>query len=392
MIIAVDARPLVTRQISGIEQHARNVVAQWATQKLPHKFFLLFDKSARENFDDSLLSSLPGNFEEVLIGSFHFPGHWLLGSRVLNAVDRMVRRYRADIYHSFSPVVPQTGACPVVQTIHDLSFELDPAVRRAPGSANMRRLTRRGVAWAKRVIAVSSQTKSDIASIYKIPAEKIDLVHNGINPAFGPAHKVAVREQLRATYGVQTPYILAVGADIARRNYGRMLTAMQMVWKDHPDLRLVLAGRADWKTAPIYEKALKADVLGKLVFVTSPTDEQLAQLYRDATLTCCASSFEGFGLSVLESLACGTPVACSDMRSLREVADEVCVYFPHDDAENMAQSILGLIDDVEYRRQLKYRGVQRAALFTWGQAAQLIMAVLERVAGEAGVTVRPSRQ
>jgi glycosyltransferase involved in cell wall biosynthesis len=69
---------------------------------------------------------------------------------------------------------------------------------------------------------------------------------------------------------------------------------------------------------------------------------------------------------------------------LREVAENVCVYFPHDDAESMAQSIVGLIDDVEYRRQLKYRGVQRAAMFTWGKAAQLILEVLEAAAGVAG--------
>ena len=83
MIIAVDARPLVTRQISGAEQHARNVVAQWAKMKTEHRFLLFFDKSARENFDDSLLADLPANFEEVLISSFHIPRFWMLGSRVL---------------------------------------------------------------------------------------------------------------------------------------------------------------------------------------------------------------------------------------------------------------------------------------------------------------------
>jgi glycosyltransferase involved in cell wall biosynthesis len=85
-------------------------------------------------------------------------------------------------------------------------------------------------------------------------------------------------------------------------------------------------------------------------------------------------------LSVLESMACGTPVACSDMRSLREVADETVIYFPHDDAEMMGQSLAGLIDDVEYRRQLRYRGLARAKLFTWERSAELIMGILERVA------------
>lgn len=380
MIIAVDARPLVTRQIGGAEQHARNIVAQWAALPSQHRFFLLFDKSARENFDDTMLNHLPDNFEEILISSFVFPGHWLLGSRVLSAVDRTLRRVHADVYHSFTPVVPDTSACPIIQTIHDLSFELDPAVRRAPGSADLRRVTRAGVSIASRVIAVSSQTRNDIAAIYPIESEKIDIVHNGINPVFMPTHDVALREQLRRDFSILSPYILTVGADIPRRNYARLFTAMQLVWQQHPELRWVIAGRGQFKATPLYELAQKSNQLDRLVFVASPTDQQLAQIYRDAILTCCASSFEGFGLSVLEAMACGTPVACSDMRSLREVADTLAVYFPHDDPASMGEAILGMIDDADYRRQLKYKGVQRAAQFTWAKAAQDILAIHEKTA------------
>ncbi len=82
-------------------------------------------------------------------------------------------------------------------------------------------------------------------------------------------------------------------------------------------------------------------------------------------------------MSVLESMACGTPAACSDMRSLREVAEAAAVYFPHDDAPAMGEAILGLIEDAEYRRQLKYRGLHRASLFTWATAARLTVETLE---------------
>jgi glycosyltransferase involved in cell wall biosynthesis len=378
MIIAVDARPLVTRQIGGAEQHARNIVAHWASVPTPHKFILLFDKSARENFDSSMLNHLPANFEEILISSFVFPGHWLLGSRVLSAVDRTLRKVRADVFHSFTPVIPHTNACPLVQTIHDLSFELDPAVRRAPGSADLRRITSSGVNWASRIIAVSSQTRNDIAAIYHADPEKIDVVHNGINPIFMPTHDIDLRAQIKRDFSVETPYILTVGADIPRRNYARLFEAMQIIWKDHPALRWIIAGRGQFKSLPLYELAQNSGHLDRLVFVTSPTDQQLAQLYRDSIITVCASSFEGFGLSVLESMACGTPVACSDMRSLREVADTLAVYFPHDDPVLMADSILGLIDDADYRRQLKYKGVQRAAKFTWAKAAQDILKIHEQ--------------
>jgi glycosyltransferase involved in cell wall biosynthesis len=383
MIIAVDARPLVTRQIGGAEQHARNIVAHWASIPSEHKFVLLFDKSARENFDESMLNHLPDNFTEALISSFHFPGHWLLGSRVLSAVDRTLRRAKADIYHSFTPVIPQTSACPLVQTIHDLSFELDPAVRRAPGSAAMRRVASAGVTWASKIIAVSSQTRNDISAIYHVDSEKIDVVHNGISPFFMPTHDLSMREQLRRDYSICTPYLLSVGADIPRRNYARLFEAMEKIWAQHPQLHWVIAGRGQFKSLPIYEITQKANRLDRMVFVASPTDQQLAQLYRDAIMTVCASSFEGFGLSVLESMACGTPVACSDMRSLREVADTLAVYFPHDDPTSMADVIMGLIDDADYRRQLKYKGVQRASQFTWAKAAEAILRIHEKTGAVA---------
>jgi glycosyltransferase involved in cell wall biosynthesis len=139
----------------------------------------------------------------------------------------------------------------------------------------------------------------------------------------------------------------------------------------------VLAGRAQWEASEIYKAARRAGVLDRLRFAAAPNNAELADLYRGALLTICASSFEGFGLSVLESMACGTGVACSDMRSLREVAADAAVYFPHDDAPAMGQAIAGLLEDAEYRRQLKYRGMRRAGLFTWDIAAQLTLETLE---------------
>jgi glycosyltransferase involved in cell wall biosynthesis len=273
-----------------------------------------------------------------------------------------------------------TSLCPVVQTVHDLAFELDPAVRRLPESRRHRRLTRMGVESSTRIIAVSSQTKSDIASVYHVDPQKIDVVYNGINPVFTPEPDPVTRAALRARYKLATPYILAVGSDISRRNYARMFAAMQIVWQAGHRVNLVLAGRNDWSKTAIFKQATAAGAIQKLVFVDAPNDLELAQLYRDALMACCASSFEGFGLSVLESMACGTPAACSDMRSLREVADDAVVYFPHDDEETMGQSIGGLIEDVEYRRQLRYRGLARAARFTWERSAELIMNVLEQAA------------
>jgi glycosyltransferase involved in cell wall biosynthesis len=304
-----------------------------------------------------------------------------MGSRFLNALARSIGRIKADVYHSFTPDVPRIQTCPVVPTIHDLSFELDPVVRRTTAGRDLHRITAQSVQYARRLIAISSQTKYDIASIYRLPPERIDVVYNGIDPAFNPPlpTELPTHKSVHLANNIRPPYILAVGADIPRRNYARLLKAMAIVWKnaaEHSDAartHWVLAGRDDWNLSNIYQAAREAGLLDRLRFVRSPGNVDLADLYRSATLTCCASSFEGFGLSVLESMACGTAVACSDMRSLREVAEDAAVYFPHDDPPAMGEAIAGLLEDAEYRRQLKYRGIYRASLFTWKAAAQLTL-------------------
>jgi glycosyltransferase involved in cell wall biosynthesis len=383
MNIVLDARPLVRRQIAGAEQRARNIVSAWLAHPesvAEHQFFLLHPRKEAEGFDDSLLRNLPANFNRVEISSYQFPLGYHTGSRLINALARTIGRLKADVYHAFTPEVPRIQSCPVVPTIHDLSFELDPNVRRTAAGKALHRTTARSVKYAKRLIAVSSQTKYDIASIYRIEPARINVIYNGIDPVFAPAvaTEVPKPQPVHIANGIAGPYVLAVGADIPRRNYARMLAAMQIVWKtpDGARTKWVLAGRDDWAISDIYHAAQEAGVLDRMRFVRSPTNVELADLYRGATLTCCASSFEGFGLSVLESMACGTAVACSDMRSLREVAEDAAVYFAHDDAENMGQSIAGLLEDVEYRRQLKYRGIHRAGLFTWQTGAQLTINAL----------------
>ena len=385
MIIALDARPLVQAQIQGAQQRARNLLASLVRLGAEHEFHLLYPRprggAGAGSFDDSLLTGLPANFRREEISSYHMPSSFHTASRVLNALARAVGRIKASVYLSFTPDVPRIEFCPVVPTIHDLSYELDPVVRRTEQGAALHRITSHSVRYARRIMAVSSQTKYDIASVFGYPPDNIDLVYNGIDPAFTPLPPTAMRTlvAIHLAHQITMPYLLSVGADIPRRNYARVLSAMEGVWKSADSGRRtqwVLAGRDDWPQSAIYKMARERNLLGQIRFVSDPTNAQLADLYRAATVTCCASSFEGFGLSVLESMACGTAVACSDMRSLREVAESAAVYFAHDDAESIGQAIAGLLDDAEYRRQLRYRGMYRASLFTWDTAAQLTLASL----------------
>ncbi|HTV47258.1 MAG TPA: glycosyltransferase family 1 protein [Phycisphaerae bacterium] len=378
MIIALDARPLVTRNIRGPEQRARNIVREWAANAPHHRFILLIERGIdnRSDFDRSFLDQLPGNF----ITHLTLLGNYSLAKLPWRRAIPINVGHDWDVFHSFSPGVPHSLGTPMVNTIHDLSCELDPDVRATAEGARERWIVRRSLRRVRCAVAVSKQTRHDLLSLYRIQPWQVKVIYNGINPVFVPEPDQQLRAQLHNQYGISQRYILLVGSDIPRRNYQRVWEAMMIVWKTHPRLRLLLAGRGKWTNAPIYRQAAADGLLDRVIFLDSPSDQMLAQLYRDAMLTCCGSSFEGFGLSVLEAMACGCPVACSEIRSLREVADEAVVYFTHDDPESIAGTLLELIEDPEYRRQLRLAGLQRADHFKWSTAAQHLLEVLETVA------------
>jgi glycosyltransferase involved in cell wall biosynthesis len=222
-----------------------------------------------------------------------------------------------------------------------------------------------------------------VQALFQLPSDRIATIPNGINPIFTPVSDAALRRSLQDKYRLPRRYALLVGSDIRRRNYRLVLEALAKVFPGEPSLRVVFAGRQQWTNSELYRQAQAMGVLDQCVFIDSPGDDELAQLYRDATITICGSSFEGFGLSVLEAAACGCAVACSDMASLRELAEDAVVYFAHDDTQSMAEDIKMLLDDVDYRKLLIVRGLKRAGLYSWRTAAMRLIGALENAVHSA---------
>ncbi len=395
MIIALDARPLVGRQASGAAQHARNLVAQWAALNTQHYFILVLDApTARQaELDQSLPKSMGEHFPVKVVSSGISPGSLLAPTGSLPPLSpRMLGVVKFDVFHSFTPALPRSCTAPAVMTIHDLACELDLNVRRSAQGHTERFNNRWSLRRAQHVVAVSTQTRNDTMNVYGVKPEDVHVIFNGINPIFHPESNPELARQLRRKIPVPNRYILLVGSDIPRRNYPRIFQAMAEIWREDPTLKLLLAGHNFWPNTPIYRQAQAAGVLDRMVFAESPTDTELAQLYREAVLTCCGSSFEGFGLSVLEAMACGCPVACSDMTSLREVAGKAVLFFAHDDPESIGRAVKSLTADAEYRRQLGRRGLIQAANFTWLAAAQNLLKILEQCAAATGGSPATSQQ
>jgi glycosyltransferase involved in cell wall biosynthesis len=260
--------------------------------------------------------------------------------RMAWAVPRVLRRLRPAVAH-FQHALPLGWDGPEVVTVHDLSFEREATAMGRRDRAIFKRVVPRAVERARRVIAVSERTKRDLIELYGVPEQKIAVTPHGVDPAFGPGENGA------------HDYLLYVGAIQARKNPLAAAEAAAAV-----GMPLVVAG-PDREHALARElERLGADLRGYV------EKDELAQLYRGAAALVLPSRYEGFGLPVLEAMACGTPVVAGPDPALQEVAGDAALYAEPD---GLADAIRRAIEE---RGRLVAAGFARAARFTWEETAR----------------------
>jgi len=292
-------------------------------------------------------------------------------------------RLRAGLVHGLVNVLPLATTTAGVVTVHDLSFVRTPERLPPLKRAYLRRLSRASVSRAAQVIAVSRQTADDLAACFGVAPGKITVVHNGVAAAFRPDSAAAVA-QFRNRQGLPPRYLLYLGTLEPRKNLELLLHAFArwraMTAPGNCEVHLVLAGAKGWYYDTIFAQvdALKlADVVHFPGFVPAA---ELPDWYRAAEAFVYPSRFEGFGLPVLEAMACGTPVLCSNTASLREVAGDAAVTFPPADETALAHAIELLTSQPQLAGRLRDLGLQQAARFSWQRCAAETVAVYERVA------------
>lgn len=267
-------------------------------------------------------------------------------------------------------------------TVHDLTFV------RAPETASPRlrryldRVVPRSVARADHILADSQATKDDLAALYGTAPEKITVLYSGVEARFQPVRDAAARDAVRARYGIGgAPYILSVGTVQPRKNYARLIEAMRAL----PDHHLVIAGGRGWLEGPIRAAADAPAVRGRVHFIGFADDADLPALYSAADAFAFPSLYEGFGLPILEAMACGAPVVTSSASSMPEVAGDAALLVEVDggpgDADALAEALRRVLGDATLRAQLRERGFAQARRFTWQRAAAQLRAVYRALAG-----------
>ena len=259
--------------------------------------------------------------------------------RMAWSLPRLLRRLRPAVAH-FQHALPLRCPCAAVVTVHDLSFERDTEAMGRRDRFVFRRVVPRAARRARCVIAVSERTRRDLVDLYGIPPGKITVTPHGVDPSFGPGEVAG------------GGYLLYVGAIQARKDPLAAARAAKEL-----GLPLVVAGPEREPALARELEGLGADLRGYV------EKDQLASLYRGAAALVLPSRYEGFGLPVLEAMACGTPVVASGDAALREVAGDAAVYADRD----LAEAIRTALAD---RDRLVAAGLERARAFSWEETAR----------------------
>ncbi len=290
-----------------------------------------------------------------------------------------------DLLHGLAFASPLACACPAVVTVHDLSFYRYPQAFRRFNRSYLGWITRISVRKAARVIAVSESTRRDVIALCGVSPERVVVVPNGVSGEFCPADARTIAE-FRRRNGLPERFILFVGTLEPRKNIERLLEAYaRMIGGraagDAP--ALVIAGAKGWFYDAIFARAERLGLADRVIFPGFVPADELPWWYRAAELFVYPSLFEGFGLPVLEAMACGTPSITSNVSSLPEVAGDAAVLVAPEDSAALAAAMARVLDEPALAAQMAAAGLRQAARFPWTRTAQETVAVYRTVLGEA---------
>ncbi|MEZ4593131.1 MAG: glycosyltransferase family 1 protein [Chloroflexota bacterium] len=285
-----------------------------------------------------------------------------------------LRQHRVNLLHSMAFVTPLFSRCPAVITVYDLSFyhfpERFPALQRLYLSSQTRRSCQR----ARRIITISESSRQDVHRFLGVPLERIDVVVPGVDSVYQPLPPdvVAAFKQKQAL----DRFVLHVGTLQPRKNIPVLIEAFAR--QNDPALKLVLVGGKGWLYDEIFRQVQALGLEERVVFTGYVPDDDLPLWYNAAELLVFPSVYEGFGLPVVEAMACGTPVIASNSSSIPEAVGEAGLLFAPNDVETLAEQITAVLTNPTLKDTLRQQGLAHAQTFSWARAGWETAVVYQR--------------
>jgi glycosyltransferase involved in cell wall biosynthesis len=378
--IALDAR-----RLNGLKRGVGQYVAQLA-QFLPrlapeNEYLLLVDRPLGAG-------SIPAGCREVVVGSpfttesQSMSGLWpkIRSYHWMNyLVPRALREERADLFHAANFAVPGRTCCPCVVTIHDLIYFRAPGAFEPLYERYLKLTIPAAVRRARHIITDSAATRDDLLESVSPDPSRVSVVHLGVGDEYRVHSDAGELERARQRLRLPRRFVLHVGAIERRKKIGTLLAATAPLLSARLIDEVVLAGEEGHGAGDVRRTAVELGIQNRVRYLGYVPQDLLPVLYSLSQVLCLASVYEGFGMPVLEAMACGTPVVTSDVSSLPEVAGDAALTVPPGNVDELRQALERLLTDSGLRSEMTRRGLARARAFSWERTAAGHLAVYRQV-------------
>lgn len=284
-------------------------------------------------------------------------------------------RNRHDLLHSMAFVTPLLAPAPAVVTVYDLSFIHYPEQFPTGQRLYLTTQTRRSCRQARRVAAISNSGRDDIIRLFGVAPAKVDVVPPGVDEHYRPLPD-AVIDRFRRKHALPERFVLHVGTLQPRKNLLVLLEAMARLQRPH--LPLFLVGGKGWFYDEIFARVEVLGLRQQVHFVGYVDDDDLPRWYNAASLLVFPSLYEGFGMPILEALACGTPVVAAAASALPEAGGDAALYFQPGDVEGLVKQMLAVLDNPEQVATMRETGFLHASTYSWAAAGRAMNEVYRR--------------
>lgn len=368
-VIGFDVTPLTMAQFTGVSYFTQQTLAALLTRSDDRQYVPLAHRAVN--------GAVPSGTAAPIGQPYHRRWWWMQ-----TIAPRLLAQLHPDFAHFTNSIAPLICPVPVVLTIHDMSLFLQARTQPWRSLLTVRPIVPLAARRAAAIITLSQYTRQDMIRRLKIDPGTIHVVYGAPSSQFKPVTDGGELDRVRRQYGLPDRCVLYVGTLEPRKNIPHLLRAFAQVRRTHPDVRLVMAGQLGWKHRAIWREIEALGLADAVQWLGYVPAADLPALYSLATAFAFPSLYEGFGLPVIEAMACGTPVLTSQDTALAEVAGDAALLIDPLEVEAIAAGLICLLNDSALRDELRARGLHRAAEFSWERSAAETVKVYGMINGQ----------